>query len=417
MGSEDKTAAGFLAGIFPRINLGASIKQKLIALGVVIMAIQLAQLAVSVWVDAKAMESSKKVLAYQKKLSAIQMMRINALQLSLEVAGFITEREMGTLNTSRLADISGKLASLRTGQERMAATAEGDEGSMLAQSIGAAVEELSAALREDLPRLIEKKAPGWEFIGLGETVAKKGNDVNQWLTKLEISVAGGVSEAVTRGGEASALANKIGVAVFLVSALLMAAAIAWIARSLLRGIRGLTAMARDMAEGEGDLTRRIGVTSTDEIGELAGWFNRFVDNLREQLTKVAANTQTLSTSAKELLTISNGMVGGTSKISERAVSVAGATEQLSANIGAMASSVEQISQTVAGISTGAGKMSQDMSAVSAIVKRMTESIGQIDKSAKETTKTAGRAMEMSRSASQTMGSPAPRPTRSARSPS
>ena len=39
-------------------------------------------------------------------------------------------------------------------------------------------------------------------------------------------------------------------------------------------------------EGEGDLTKRLEVTSRDEIGELARWFNTFIDKLHDILGQV-----------------------------------------------------------------------------------------------------------------------------------
>lgn len=36
-------------------------------------------------------------------------------------------------------------------------------------------------------------------------------------------------------------------------------------------------MIRDIAEGDGDLTQRLADDRKDELGELAHWFNSFVD--------------------------------------------------------------------------------------------------------------------------------------------
>ena len=38
---------------------------------------------------------------------------------------------------------------------------------------------------------------------------------------------------------------------------------------------------RDVAEGEGDLTRRVDVTTRDEIGEAAAWMNRFIEKVHD----------------------------------------------------------------------------------------------------------------------------------------
>ncbi|WNW09665.1 methyl-accepting chemotaxis protein [Pseudomonas sp. DTU_2021_1001937_2_SI_NGA_ILE_001] len=59
--------------------------------------------------------------------------------------------------------------------------------------------------------------------------------------------------------------------------------------TLLRPLRLMKASLDDIAAGEGDLTRRLPVTSQDELGELAGSFNRFVDKIHSlvrQMTEV-----------------------------------------------------------------------------------------------------------------------------------
>jgi len=37
---------------------------------------------------------------------------------------------------------------------------------------------------------------------------------------------------------------------------------------------------KDAAEGEGDLTKRLAITSSDEIGMLDKWFNLFVERVQ-----------------------------------------------------------------------------------------------------------------------------------------
>ncbi|MCQ9422040.1 methyl-accepting chemotaxis protein [Pseudomonas sp. LJDD11] len=61
--------------------------------------------------------------------------------------------------------------------------------------------------------------------------------------------------------------------------------------TLLRPLRLMKASLDDIAAGEGDLTRRLPVTSQDELGELAGSFNRFVDKIHSlvrQMTEVTS---------------------------------------------------------------------------------------------------------------------------------
>ena len=72
----------------------------------------------------------------------------------------------------------------------------------------------------------------------------------------------------------------------LIVLIVMAAATSWfVARQLVELGRVSEALA-DIAEGEGDLTQRLQVSSKDEVGQLADKFNVFVDRLHGMMTNV-----------------------------------------------------------------------------------------------------------------------------------
>jgi methyl-accepting chemotaxis protein len=74
--------------------------------------------------------------------------------------------------------------------------------------------------------------------------------------------------------------------------------------SLRRGVFGplhrVVERIKDVSDGEGDLTRRLDLTSRDEIGDLAGGFNRFVDKLEGIIRKVSDVSRTVGTSGRDL---------------------------------------------------------------------------------------------------------------------
>ncbi|MFT2110120.1 methyl-accepting chemotaxis protein [Marinomonas sp. 2405UD68-3] len=64
----------------------------------------------------------------------------------------------------------------------------------------------------------------------------------------------------------------------------------WMVNILFRDLFSLQKALKDIANGDGDLTRRININSHDEIGQVASDFNRFTDNLHaiiQQMDKVA----------------------------------------------------------------------------------------------------------------------------------
>ncbi len=69
----------------------------------------------------------------------------------------------------------------------------------------------------------------------------------------------------------------VGAVVVLVLAL---ATMLVIARSITGPIRQMVSLVDDIADGEGDLTKRLNTQSRDELGDLAKGINRFIDKLQ-----------------------------------------------------------------------------------------------------------------------------------------
>ncbi|MAZ89631.1 MAG: methyl-accepting chemotaxis protein [Cellvibrionaceae bacterium] len=57
---------------------------------------------------------------------------------------------------------------------------------------------------------------------------------------------------------------------------------------------------RDIAEGEGDLTQRLPVTSDDEVGELARWFNTFIERVHTIISDFSVTATDLNSNATRL---------------------------------------------------------------------------------------------------------------------
>lgn len=74
----------------------------------------------------------------------------------------------------------------------------------------------------------------------------------------------------------------------------------WLGRALVKPLVATGMMIRDVAEGEGDLTRRLDAKSNDEVGEVAKWFNRFADGLQTMIGQVQHTAGELAAAAEEL---------------------------------------------------------------------------------------------------------------------
>jgi methyl-accepting chemotaxis protein len=80
---------------------------------------------------------------------------------------------------------------------------------------------------------------------------------------------------------------------------------------------------------QGDLTKRIDVTSSDEIGEMARHFNGFVEKLHGAITHVAESSDAVSSAASMLDSATEQMAAGVEEAAMQVNSVAAASEEMS----------------------------------------------------------------------------------------
>lgn len=136
-------------------------------------------------------------------------------------------------------------------------------------------------------------------------------------------------------------------------------------------------MLKDIAQGEGDLTRRLEIRSTDEVGEMALWFNTFIEKLHGIVGNIAASSQTLAGASEELTSIAQALAQNMESVAGEAASAAAATEEASANIGNVAAGMEESSANSSTVAAASEQVSANLNNVGAAVEEMSSSIGTI----------------------------------------
>ncbi|WP_062838331.1 methyl-accepting chemotaxis protein PctA, partial [Pseudomonas aeruginosa] len=101
-------------------------------------------------------------------------------------------------------------------------------------------------------------------------------------------------------------------------------------RLLMQPLHLMGRAMQDIAQGEGDLTKRLKVTSNDEFGTLANAFNRFVERIHESIREVAGTARQLHDVAQLVVNASNSSMANSDEQSNRTNSVAAAINELGA---------------------------------------------------------------------------------------
>jgi methyl-accepting chemotaxis protein len=125
---------------------------------------------------------------------------------------------------------------------------------------------------------------------------------------------------------------------------------------LVKALKNLIGNFRDVAEGEGDLTRRIAVNSKDEIAELATWFNIFIEKLQGIIKTISTNTKSLGNEAGNLSDIASRLAKNAQDASDRSNTVATAAEEMSANLNNVAAAMEESTTNTSMVASAAEEM-------------------------------------------------------------
>jgi methyl-accepting chemotaxis protein len=152
----------------------------------------------------------------------------------------------------------------------------------------------------------------------------------------------------------------------IVVAIAMGLFFAWLTTHSITGpIRDVTAGLRDVAEGEGDLTKRLNFNYKNEVGELASWFNVFIDKIDLMIKEIADNSGKLGNSADQLLTISTTMSEDAVNVSSRSTTVAVAANRMSNSMTTVAEASSEASENINLVATAAEEMTASVAQIAA----------------------------------------------------
>lgn len=125
------------------------------------------------------------------------------------------------------------------------------------------------------------------------------------------------------------------------------------AQGVTRPILAVAAMLKNIASGEGDLTKRLEYAKRDELGELAGWFNRFLDKLQPIIADVKRSVQDARGTADQSAAIASQTSAGMQQQFREIDQVATASQEMSATAHDVANSAAQAADAARGADNAA----------------------------------------------------------------
>ncbi|MBQ3801826.1 MAG: HAMP domain-containing protein [Treponema sp.] len=217
---------------------------------------------------------------------------------------------------------------------------------------------------------ILNKEAGWIIVTVGKT--RELNSQVSHMIRLIIAIA------------------ILGLAASIVIAVIVSSRI-------VQPIRSVDVAVNGIAMGNADLTQRLTVTSSDEVGELVGGFNKFMEKLHGIVSDVKNSKNELSSVKGDLQNSIDGTASSITEILANIESVgrqienqsssvsqtSTAVTEIAENINSLERMIESQSQGVSQASTAVEQMIGNIASVNSNVEKMAASFGALESSTNE----------------------------------
>ncbi|MDW7674518.1 MAG: methyl-accepting chemotaxis protein [Bacillota bacterium] len=193
-------------------------------------------------------------------------------------------------------------------------------------------------------------------------------DLRALIISAESELREDISTDLVIAAELADTTNNLNIILIIASVIIGILVAWWIIISTIKPVNVSVARVRDIAEGEGDLTKRVEINSTDEIGELANWINLFIKNVHNIIKQIYESSQVLAASSQQ-------MAASTEQVSA-------ATEQISTSIAEVATDSERQNEAVLEVS----KVLIQLSSLVQLAQNKALNVNNISNSAMESAK-------------------------------
>ncbi|BCX70447.1 methyl-accepting chemotaxis protein [Pseudomonas sp. WPR_5_2] len=160
-----------------------------------------------------------------------------------------------------------------------------------------------------------------------------------------------------------------------------------VGHGIARPLKQMVAMLDDIAQGEGDLTRRLSSDRSDELGSIAKGFNTFLAKLQVMITQVVTSVQSVSDSSEHTADIAIRTNTGVHKQMAEIDQVATAVQEMTATAQDVARNATQAAQAASHADQAASQGKQIVhdtsNAIGALAVEIGRAVGVVQTLAKD----------------------------------
>ena len=360
-----------------------SIKGKLILVGALFIFTFIFLEALSTYSASKVITALEEMELRSEQVASLSELEVTLVGVTLAAMDAIVDKDSGFIEPDVQTGLNEGTKNIRGKLKELLDIADTGEEQRLAEGIIRDYPAFENLLLNDLPRIIRERAAEEVFAEMDNDIDSMAVVLDEKLMVIIESVQLENKEAIdglraTLHGADYFRRTCLGLMTVFGSAFLF-----YLARCILLPLQSTIERVKDIAQGEGDLTKRLEL-GKDEIGELGGWLNEFIAKLQGIISDVKANLTVLDKSSSDLSDVAETLESGSGDANNRANTVSAAAEEMSSNMNAVAAASEQAAVNVNMVASATEEMNATVNEISG----NTSKARQITEEAVETTERA-----------------------------
>jgi methyl-accepting chemotaxis protein len=196
------------------------------------------------------------------------------------------------------------------------------------------------------------------------------------LTQLRDERLQAFMQTVKATNEAANSSITIGAIIGAILVLVLMATTFFVASGIMRAIADVSDNLREIARGEGDLTRRLQAGSQDEVGQLVDYFNTFMGKLQGIIQELKGYSGSVGSAAEELSSITQKSRDGMERQRVETDQVATASNEMAATVAEVAQNAELAAEAASSANAAASGGSGVVDETIAIINRLAGDVEQ-----------------------------------------
>ncbi len=270
--------------------------------------------------------SPKLVATYEVQRSVLNIVRSTAMIVGIADEAFRAKEQ---------EDIEHERAQYRENLSRLEKLESYPEGKALIEKLKSNIVTLAEIDNRAIALVTEKKQEEADWVLRTElpalvpvlaSITREMVDFQQKLAATRTREAGSAFRSTLT---ALAAASLVSVLAALTLGMITA-------RSITRPLGKMRDMLQDIAQGEGDLTKRLDDSGKDEVGEANRWFNTFIDKLHGIIAKIAESSVQVAAASNQLCATAEQIATGAEEVASQTATVGTASEEMAATSGDIA---------------------------------------------------------------------------------